>query len=271
MSIFVFFCSWVLFTTLMSVFIENKWLIFLWVPLGYVVALLTFIGFVFIMLNTYFRKKKFSDRVHVNFCRSTAILLDRFVFRVNVKFENKDKVPADRRIVCYANHRSRVDALIMMEAFNRPSAFTPKDGLYRIRVLHDWFTRLGCMKVTRDNDRETAKELVKAIQRVREGLLMVIYPEGTTKDHETDLMDPARLGSYKMALKAEADILPVSIYGSHLIKKNSPFKKTRIYVKIHDIIPYETFKDMKTSEIDPIVQSKINEGILELQTAHQQR
>ena len=265
MAFFVVFISWIIFSTLMSIFIENKWLIFLWIPLGYVVAMTVFIFFVFVMLQTYFRKGEQNPKINVSFTRSTARLLNFFIFKIKIHQEGYDNVPLTGKTLCYANHRSKVDPLILLSIFKRPSGYTPKDTLYKVTILRLWFERLGSMKIHRNNDRETAREMVRAIGRIKKGLMMVIYPEGTTKNHETETIENVRLGSYKLALKGEADIIPVSIFGAHAIKDNFPWRKSRIYVKFHEPIKYESIQNMNTQAVDTIVQSKINEGIKELQ------
>ena len=265
MSLVVFFLSWAIFSSLLSAFIGNKWLIILWIPLGYLAGLICFLLFVVLMLHFYFNKENRNPKVVVSFTKSTGYLINRLFFRIKTKVFGTEKIPKSGSAVCYGNHRSKLDATIMLEVLNRPSGFTPKDTLYNIPVLRTWFNNMGSMKIYRQNDRATTREMVKAIHRIKNGLMMIVYPEGTTRNHETNMMDETKTGSYKLALKSEADIVPFSVLGANKIKDNFPWRKTKVYVQFHDPIPFDVLKNMKTSEIDDMVFEIINEGINELQ------
>jgi 1-acyl-sn-glycerol-3-phosphate acyltransferase len=70
--------------------------------------------------------------------------------------------------------------------------------------------------------------MVDAIKVVKSGMAMAIFPEGGIKDRDDEKMVAMRAGAYSVAMKAEADLLPVSISGTSLVKYRAPFRSTKI-------------------------------------------
>ncbi|MDL2292139.1 1-acyl-sn-glycerol-3-phosphate acyltransferase [Acholeplasma sp. OttesenSCG-928-E16] len=271
MSIFITFFSWIAFTATLSVLVSNKWLIFLWVPLGYVFAIAIFLIYVSLSLIYFKKTPEKNTKLRLNFSRHAVWVANNLIFNVGVRALGTDKIPKEGPTICYCNHRSNLDAAILVQIFRRKASFSPKASLYKVWILRQWLDFTDGMIIYRDDDRATIKEMFKAIERIKGGDLMIMFPEGTTKNHESEMMSGARNGAYKMALKSGAVIVPVSMYGTHKLRKRSPFLRTKITVKFHDPIPYERFKDLKTFEIDEMVEKIINEGLIEIQSKYQKK
>lgn len=84
---------------------------------------------------------------------------------------------------------------------------------------------------------------------------MGIFPEGkrTYGNHPIDF----RPGSFKLALKAEADISPIAVYDMHEIYRKGRILPVTVYLHVLPLIKYEEIKDMDTIAIAQMVQAKV--------------
>lgn len=258
MFIALFFITILAFAVPMSLYIGG-WFIALWIFIGLLLAYFN-MAFGLIVATYIFQKVSIHNRFKNYVFRSAAFAIGFFYFNLRVKVINREKIPLKGGLVVYANHKSAVDPVILMQAIKRPTGYTPKDSLFKIPFLRRFMLSIGSMPIYRGDDRKTLKGMIEAIKNVEQGFTMCVFPEGGRKNRDTDEVKETRAGSFKIALKSKATILPITINGSSKISKNAPFKRTKITVVVSDPIPYEIYKDMSTQEIGEMVQEKLNEG-----------
>ena len=93
--------------------------------------------------------------------------------------------------------------------------------------------RLHCLFLDRDNPKEGLKMILQAIDLVRSGISVCIFPEGTRNKGEELTMLPFRDGALKIATKSGCAIIPVSmnntadIFENHLPK----IRKTHVVIE----------------------------------------
>lgn len=234
--------------------------LFLWFVAGVILGLLFTVVFVLVQLPALSKTKLF-NKYKIYLYRSVAFFLNRFIFRLKLEITGRENIPKSGRLTVYANHKSYADPSIVMEAITRPTSYTPKSGVYKYPFMHEMLVSLGSFPIDRDSDRNTARAMVEAIKVVKQGMAMVVFPEGGIKDRNDIKMVAMRAGAYRLGAKAEADMLPVSIDGSIMIKHNIPFKRTKIKVTIHELIKYEDVKGLKTSDLADKVFHIINKSL----------
>lgn len=256
-----FLILWAAFASLMSVFVLDGWFIMLWIVIGFIISYLV-TAFIYIVLHIPFMLMlKVNNPYKGYITRSIAFFLNKFLFNIHIKTIGKKNIPKKGPLVVYANHKSFVDPFVVMETVGRPAGYTPKDKLYRLPVINKWFDIMHCMKVTRDDNRKTAEALVTAIKNVKSGYTMVVYPEGGIKDRSTEDMVQTRAGAFKLAVKAEATIIPVTIIGTLGTDKRMPFKVSKVTMIYHAPILYADYKDLTTAQIGDNVMNIVNEGM----------
>jgi 1-acyl-sn-glycerol-3-phosphate acyltransferase len=257
----VFLLISVLFTAMMHVIVESSYYILpLWFLLSLVVSFILTILFVVIQLPLLLKlsyMSKYKNYVY----RSVAYFLNRFILRLKLEVEGLENVPKDGRLTIYANHKSYADPVIMMEIINRPTSYTPKMPVYKIPIMHMLLKSVGAFPIDRTSDRNTARAMVDAVKVIKQGVAMVIFPEGGIKDRNDIKMVAMRAGAYRVGMKAEADLLPVSIQGTTDIKHRAPFRRTRIKVTVHEVIKYDDVKALKTSDLADKVFNIINSSL----------
>ena len=73
-------------------------------------------------------------------------------------------------------------------------------------------TDIDCLFLDRTDNRQALKVILRAIELMKEGHSMFVFPEGTRSKTEGEFL-PFHAGSFKIATKPKAPIVPVTIVG----------------------------------------------------------
>jgi 1-acyl-sn-glycerol-3-phosphate acyltransferase len=87
-----------------------------------------------------------------------------------------------------------------------------KKEINRIPILGWAMLCAGFVPIDRVNIRDAMRSLDKAAVKIKKGLSVVIYPEGTRTKNGS--VDEFRRGMFFLADRSEADIIPVSLSGT---------------------------------------------------------
>ena len=102
---------------------------------------------------------------------------------VSVTVIGEENIP-DEPVLFIANHRSYFDILLTYSRCKRLTGYVAKKEMLRYPVLRDWMRRLYCIFLDRDNPKEGLKGILEAIDHVKNGISICIFPEGTRNDGE---------------------------------------------------------------------------------------
>lgn len=259
----LFLIVWLSSTYFLTLWVGNYYLIPVWLILAYFLGLLSVILFLFVNLPI-MKYTKVTNKYKVYATRSVAVFMDHFVMRIRLTVEGLENVPKDGKLTIYANHKSYADPFILMEVIKFPMTVTPKMAVYKIPLIGLWLKYLGAFPIDRSSDRNTARAMVDAIKVVKDGMGMLIFPEGGIKDRNAEKMVAMRAGAYRVAMKAGADMLPISLQNTTNIKYRAPFRSTHVKVVIHPIIRYEDVKNLATAEIADRIFHIINDHLFDV-------
>jgi 1-acyl-sn-glycerol-3-phosphate acyltransferase len=191
--------------------------------------------------------------------RSIAALINHFFLRLKVIASGLENVPKEGKLVIYANHKSYSDGFALLEVLSRPFAFTPKSSVMKIPILRQWLQSYEVFPINRKSVKETAVHLEKAIDSVQRGIAISIFPEGTIQYRSEPLVTQMKPGAFKLAIRAQADILIVRFDGDQLTKHRTPFRSTTRYITVLPVVKYEEYKELSTQEIAALVMDRINQ------------
>ncbi|MDY0074939.1 MAG: lysophospholipid acyltransferase family protein [Acholeplasmataceae bacterium] len=253
----IYLILWAVYTILMSLFVLSGYWIILWFFTG---AVVSFFGTLLIILAhfPFLKYSKVTNPYKYYVTRSTAHWLTIFFMRLKVVVEGRENIPKDGPLCIYANHKSYADPFVIFEFMKRPTTFTPKMSVYKAIFIGKWLKYLGAFPIDRSSDRNTARAMIDAIKVIKEGMAMTIFPEGGIKDRNDEKMVAMRAGAYRVAMKAGANLLPVSIQGTTAIKHRAPWRISTIQVVIHPVVLYETIKEKTTLEVADMMFHIIN-------------
>jgi len=144
----------------------------------------------------------------------------------------KENMP-DEAALYVGNHRSFFDILIMYVQCKDLTGFVAKDSMNKIPSLRVWMRYVYCLFLDRKDIKQGMKTILQAIEYVKQGVSIAIFPEGTRNTGEELSMLPFKEGSFKIALKTGCPIVPVAINNSAEIFENHlpKLKKTHVVIE----------------------------------------
>lgn len=162
---------------------------------------------------------------------------------VEVTVIGEENIP-DEAVLYVGNHRSFFDILLTYSRCKRLTGFVAKKEMLKAPILRIWMDRVYCLFLDRENLKEGLKTILQAIEYVKSGISIFIFPEGTRNKGEELSMLPFHAGSFKIAEKGGCPIIPVSMNNtSEIFENHLPRIK-----KAHVIIEYG--KPIYMSEMD---------------------
>ncbi len=174
----------------------------------------------------------------------------------------EENIP-DEPVLFIGNHRSYFDILLTYSRCKRLTGYVAKKEMLRYPLLRDWMKRLYCLFLDRDNPKEGLKTILQAIDYIKSGISICIFPEGTRNDGEELSILPFHSGSFKIAEKSGCPIVPISMNNTASIFENQfpRIKKTHVIIEYgKPIYPCELDKETK-KRLAPYCQNLIQETI----------
>ncbi len=122
-------------------------------------------------------------------------------------FEN---LPQQSGALLLINHQSYLDPLLVGIGLSRPVSYLARDSLFRIPILGALLRNTYVMAIKRNA--AGTESLRLSINRIKEGYLVGIFPEGTrTIDGDLGELKP---GFIAIVRRSKSPVIPVGIYGA---------------------------------------------------------
>jgi 1-acyl-sn-glycerol-3-phosphate acyltransferase len=173
-----------------------------------------------------------------------------------------EKIPATGGCILVFNHVSHIDPLTaahIVYDHGRMPRYLAKSSLFKNRALGYFLRSAGQIPVERLS-RNAIGAFDAAVQAVRAGECVVVYPEGTlTRD--PDLWPMAgKSGAARIALETGAPVIPIGQWGAHDLlypyaKKPHLFPRTRITMKVGDPVPLDDLAAAQPRTLEVINQA----------------
>ena len=112
-----------------------------------------------------------------------------------------------------ANHVSNLDPIILACHLPCRPAFLAKLEVAFVPMLGAVVWLSGAIFINRHNRDKAIRSMKRAAQRIREGVNVVAFPEGT-RSRTGQLALPFKKGVFNMAMQAEVPVVPMAIAGS---------------------------------------------------------
>lgn len=159
---------------------------------------------------------------------------------VTVTVEGLENIPKGRPCVFAGNHRSYYDIPLVLTQLDAPHGLVSKKEVAKLPLVRGWMRLLHCVFLDRGDPRKAMAALNEAIDLVKKGYSLTIFPEGTrNKGAEGSLLE-FKSGAFRVATKAKAPIVPLAITGSRDIMENHHMFMHPAHVTIRVLEPIET-------------------------------
>jgi 1-acyl-sn-glycerol-3-phosphate acyltransferase len=124
-----------------------------------------------------------------------------------------ENIPKTDGLCVVSNHSGYMDILLLLAYIGRPLGFMAKKELSYIPFLNIWILIMGGHFIDRKRPSKALKAINNGIKQIKSGGALIIFPEGT-RSKGMGLL-PFHSGSFKLALRSDATILPVAISGTY--------------------------------------------------------
>jgi len=163
----------------------------------------------------------------------------RFVLRITpaeVMVHGIEHLPEGGNLVFVANHQSAYDIPLIMAVVPKNLGFVAKKELTYIPFISTWMRAMKCVFIDRSSPRRAMKVLDKAVDNLKAGHCMVIFPEGTRS--RGPRMGEFHHGSFKLAFRAESTIVPVTIKDTYKMRElEDRIRPGSVELFIHPPVP----------------------------------
>ncbi|MCF0215519.1 MAG: UvrD-helicase domain-containing protein [Fibrobacteraceae bacterium] len=161
---------------------------------------------------------------------------------------NLAKVDWSRPVFVLCNHGSYADIPIAFLTLERTVGFIAKKELKYVPFLHFWMEKLGCVFV--DRQKGGGGKLIREMMGKMDTVpCLSIFPEGTRS--KTGKLLPFKSGGFRLALEAEAFIIPIVIKNSASVwerrKNTGPQSVTATILQ-----PIDTALEKKNRVLDDV-------------------
>jgi 1-acyl-sn-glycerol-3-phosphate acyltransferase len=124
-----------------------------------------------------------------------------------------DQIDTTRAAIYAANHISALDIPVLYGCLRFQFRILAKQELFRYPFIGGHLKRSGQFAVSMENARAAIRTLGRAIESLRAGVPLVVFPEGGRS--EDGHISPFKGGAFYAAIKAQVPVVPLAIVGTY--------------------------------------------------------
>jgi 1-acylglycerol-3-phosphate O-acyltransferase len=141
----------------------------------------------------------------------------------------------DEANILLINHQSMLDIIVLEEVHPKNLCWIAKAQIGKIPIIGKILSLPKMIAVERENKHSLIKLLKEAKDRVENGRVLAIFPEGTRS--QTNKLLPFKGGAKMLVEKLNLKVQPIVIIGSDALKvKDFSFKKADIKIFCLDLV-----------------------------------
>ena len=185
---------------------------------------------------------------------------------IHTKAYGQENLPKEGGYMMYPNHQGKYDALGIVYTHRKPCSIVMDKAKSNTILVKEFIDLLEGKRLDKKDVRQALTIINEVSEDVKNGKCYILFPEGGYDFNNRNHVCDFKAGSFKIALKTKAPIIPVALIDSYKAFDTGSIKKLTVQVHFLKPMYYEEYKDMKTNEIAEIVkeriQNKINENIV---------
>jgi len=221
-------------------------------------------------------KSSYCHRMRPHLCQfanRAAALLMKLLFGcvARVRVLGSENVNRTGGFLLAANHISHFDPFVISSVVRRKIDWMAMAEFFRFTVVRFLLRAVDAFPA--DRDRADRKTIRTAIERLKDGRVVGLFPEGGIRDGARSLLEgaPLRPGASTLAHIAGVPILPCVILGSDRLystKRWLPLRRTPIWIAFGNPISHSP--DLERSQARERIESELTSAFKNLYTDLQQ-
>jgi 1-acyl-sn-glycerol-3-phosphate acyltransferase len=171
-----------------------------------------------------------------------------FIGRVKVYIEGLDKFDHKSNYVIIGNHLSLMDIPPIIVHFPGKLRWVFKKELAKVPIF-GWVLSISNIEVDRENKEKSQKSFLKAKKKLKKGVSVIIFPEGTRSI--TGEVGPFKKGAFVFSLQTEVNLLPYAIYGTREIlpSHSKQLKSGKVFISFREPISVKGYTYENRNEL----------------------
>jgi len=179
---------------------------------------------------------------------------------VDLQVFGQENIPQENGFIMYGNHQGMFDVVALVATYDGPLAAVFKKELSNVPLLKQIIACTKSFAMDREDVRQSLTVIQAVTKEVQAGRNYLIFPEGT-RSKNGNQMRPFHGGSFRCALKAKCPIVPIAFVDCFKVLDQKGSKPVSVQIHYLPTIPYEEYKDLKTTELAEMVQERIRQTI----------
>lgn len=161
-----------------------------------------------------------------------------FAGRIRVTVTGYSNIDPGRSYIYMSNHQSNFDIPVLLAYLDIQFRWLAKAELFKIPIFGYAMKRAGYISIDRSNRKSAFESLKEAAKKIRNGVSVLIFPEGT-RSRDGNIR-PFKKGGFALAVDSGVPVVPIVIHGTWSImsKKGIRIKPGNVVIEI--LKPIET-------------------------------
>lgn len=197
---------------------------------------------------------------YMKFMMKNVFASINFIAGAKVQYLGFEKIPSDAPVLYVANHESFFDVLLTLTHLPGTICFVGKKEFGKVPIFAQALQLYNTLFIDRDDIKQGLKTILKAIENVKEGMSVFIFPEGTrSRDGK---MTEFKEGSMKIAVKSGCKIVPIAISNTANVFENHfpKLEAVPVVVEILDPIDPADFDNKEQKHLGKLCKDRIEEA-----------
>lgn len=217
-----------------------------------------FVGIIPALLMRLFRLGTLADRwMRMNGTNISRTIL--WSLRIKLEIIGLERILRDGTPVCFvSNHQSMLDIPAVIVGLRIWAGFIAKSELRKVPILYTWIKSMNCVLIDRKSPRSSIEAILKGVENIRSGIPMFVFPEGTRS--KTGKLGEFKSGSLKLATRAKAVIIPITIEGTRrALEQKRGIGRVSVRISVAEPIPTAPLDDDELKRLPDTVYGAIEE------------
>lgn len=189
---------------------------------------------VFVLITYPFDRKGRVGHYYAKLWGKVALLANG----VKVRIEGMGRLNGKGPYIFMSNHQGSYDIFALLGHLPYQFKWLAKKELFSIPFFGWTMAAVGYISIDRGGTRDTVEAMNEAAQKIRDGMSVVIFPEGSRSPDGS--IQPFKKGGFTLAIKSKVPIVPVAISGSRAIMPKDKLTATSGEIRILVAHPIET-------------------------------
>ncbi|MGD9236141.1 MAG: 1-acylglycerol-3-phosphate O-acyltransferase [Desulfobacterales bacterium] len=160
------------------------------------------------------------------------------VSRIKVTVDGLSSIDPRRPYIYMPNHQSNFDIPVLLGYLTVQFRWLAKMELFKIPIFGHAMRKAGYISIDRNNRESAFKSLELAAEKIRNGVSVLIFPEGTRS--RDGRIQPFKKGGFVMAIESGVPIVPVIISGARAIMTKGKFRVNPGQIRLSIQKPIDT-------------------------------